>query len=394
MKFSEEKSVFLSEQVTPHVPRDAECIEAPCPVFDRCGGCMLQHYAYDDQLRIKANALRFALKRHEVTAPEDRVEVLGCENPWAYRNKADFNSRTFDGAIHLGFVPIGGRHIIELESCPICLPPICEGLEAVRAVVNDFPELKHKLISVVVRSTVENGRSVVMFHSKLKKPELYLELGKAVMERCPSVQGALYVCRRKLHLVGEEALEERILDKVFSYSPRAFFQVNPRQTGTLVRTALDALDPREDDVLFDIYSGVGLFAIHAAAKVREVYAIEDTRLAVDFAKVNADRAGFPGLHLLRGQAEEKIELLHQTGIQPTAVLLDPPRSGCHPSLLDRLLSWTPGPRIVMVSCNPVTFARDLARLVEGGYRIEFLRGVDMFPQTIHLECVAMLRKAA
>lgn len=372
-------------------PGDEGTVEATCPHFGSCGGCQLQHLTYEDQLVWKTD--RVARFFEEAGFTRDLVHpCMGSDVPWNYRNKVDLTAKTFDGDLHLGFLPYGEKHtLIEMEQCPIADKSINKALGGIRAALPRHPDLKKKLISVVCRSSRVTDQVGLVYHSKLKQPPLYGDLTMDIMGEADNVIGGVYVQKRKEYVTGERMLEEELCGKRYLFPLRSFFQNNIPQTERLMRKVEELLQPTKDDVLLDLYSGVGLFGLMLFDQVREVFLLEDTPYSVEAAKLNAERFGAENVTILRGQAQERIDLMRKSGQHPTCVIVDPPRSGCHETVIDEIAKMPGKPRVVYVSCNPETHARDCARFLERGYGLEGVWPCDLFPQTLHVEGVALLR---
>jgi 23S rRNA (uracil1939-C5)-methyltransferase len=372
-------------------PGDSGTVEPRCPHFGTCGGCQLQHLPYEEQLTLKTEMVRAAFRTHELDADKVRP-MLGAEDPWAYRTKIDLTAKTFAGELHLGFLPYGEkRTLIEFEECPIADPAINEALVGIRAALPRHPELNKKLISIVCRGSRSEGKVGLVFHGKLREPGPYRELGMDIMGETDRVTGGMFVRKRKEHLVGDRNLSETIAGKTFRFPIRSFFQNNPPQTEVLAAKVLELADAGQDEVVLDLYSGVGLFGLLLAEHTKEVYLLEDTPYSAEAAKENAEAFGAENVVSLRGQAEERVELMRRSGQHPNIVILDPPRSGCHEAVVRSLSRFPTRPRIVYVSCNPETHARDCALFKAEGYELQEVWPIDMFPQTVHIESVALLK---
>lgn len=335
--------------------------------------------------------MRRAFRKHGFAA-ELVHPIRGCEDPWAYRNKVDLTAKTFGGELHLGFLPYGDKHtLVEMEECPIADPAINEAMAGLRRALPRHPDLKKKLISIVCRASRAAKNVGLVFHGKIREPDVYRELAMDAMGECETITGGVFVRKRKEHITGEKMMTEQVRDREFRYSVRAFFQSNPPQTAVLVDVVEELAELTPDDVLLDLYAGVGLFGISFADKVKDVYMLEDTPYSVESAKANVEALGIENAVILRGQAEERVELMLRSGQHPSVIVLDPPRSGLHPSALDAVSRFPTHPRLLYVSCNAETHARDCAALTERGYELAGVWPVDMFPQTLHVEGVALLK---
>jgi 23S rRNA (uracil1939-C5)-methyltransferase len=389
LALSDEKKAFLEAEVTPHLTGHEQLVTPRCPVFDSCGGCHLQHLSYPDQLAVKRRLLEHCFRSRGLAHPSLDGRVFGMDDPWYYRNKADFNAKTYAGQLKVGLTALGANRVLDVDECAIASRRINESLAGFRTAFPDYPELKRKLHSLILRSSRVDDNVVALYHTKLKDAAVFNRLTAQVREQIPALAGGGFVRRGKDVGEGPFQLHENIRGMDYRYSASSFFQANPLQTEVLARLVEEAADPRPSDVVLDVYSGVGLFTLLIAQSVREVYAIEDTPRSVKDAIENARLANITNCRFLKGQADEQLEHLYRTRVQPTLAILDPPRSGCAESVLNTIRQLAV-PRVVFVSCNPKSLARDVEIMVAGGYKLESLAVVDMFPQTIHLESVAYL----
>lgn len=317
-----------------------------CELFGRCGGCQLQHISYDAQIRAKESIVLEQLVRiGRFESPPVRP-MVGAQDAWGYRNHVRFSTGNKYGDV--GFISRRGRGLLKVEQCPIAEPWINEQLPA-------FQGKAAGLHQVQFRYNRASGSWLVT----PRVPGVGLE-------------------------TGQKSYIERLVSRDFQVSASAFFQVNTAQAEQMIRLIREGL-PERGALLIDAFAGVGTFAVLLADRFEKVIAIEESNSAGRDSEVNT--SDVPNVEFLVGKVED---VLPELDVVPDAVILDPPRAGCAPPVLAALVASRPG-RVVYVSCNPATLARDLRVLVDGGLRLESVTPLDMFPQTAHIECVSVLR---
>ncbi len=333
----------LLEVVTPSPDRTVP----PCPYFGVCGGCQLQHVTYNRQLALKQAVVSDQLRRLGGFAAPPVRPTLGMDVPWLYRNHARF-SALYDGT--LGFTMTGSRRLLKIGYCLLMHQKINEALALLHGHCR-------KLHNVSIRYGFHTGQLLVA-------PRI-----QAVEPRLPT---------------GQAYYEEELHGRRFRIAAASFFQVNTPQAETLAQLVLERLALPAGGVLVDAYCGVGTFGILAAEQAGRVIGIEESAAALADARHNARGLANVTFHL--GAVEDVLPAL---GERIDAVVIDPPRAGCRPQVLAALAELRPS-RIVYVSCDSATLARDLRILVGSGCELLEVQPVDMFPQTFHVENVATL----
>jgi 23S rRNA (uracil1939-C5)-methyltransferase len=330
-------------------------VDAPCGYFGRCGGCQLQHIDYPEQLRLKRDVVRQQFQRigrFDAGFVEGLVrEPIGMEHPWGYRNHMRFTARR-DGEV--GFMQKGTHRFMRIERCAIALDRVNEIL----ATVQDRT-MQARQIAVRVG---EHTRD------EMVQPRLQWRPGR----RGPRVPS------------GQAFYRERLLGVDYRISGPAFFQVNSRQAEVLLQLVIDRALEASPRVFVDAYAGVGTFAAQLAPHVEQVITIEESAAAGDDAQVNLDR--FRNVTRIVGKVEETLPGMTPS---PDVVVIDPPRAGLFPSVVEAIIA-SDARRVIYVSCDPGTLARDVRLFFDGGFEVREVQPVDMFPQTQHIECVTVL----
>ena len=398
----------VNRLITPSPDR----VTPPCPVAAPCGGCQLQALSYAAQLRFKENTVRQHLTRLGGFAAPAVLPVLGMEEPWRYRNKAQVPfGRDREGNIVCGYYAAHSHRIVPMPKEDCLLNG--EGFAAVLRILLDFAReyaiepydeesgrglLRHALL----RRGEDSGEWMVSLVINGRKLPHQEELVKRLLTVPGMTDISLSVNTKNTNVImGEELLPlygpgfitETVGDLRFRLSPLAFFQVNPRQTERLYQTALDFAGLTGRETVWDLYCGTGSISLFLARRAARVYGVEIIAPAIENARANAAANGIGNAEFFVGRSEEIYPQMTAAHRVPPAdvVVLDPPRKGCDQALLDALLKEKPE-RIVYVSCNSATLARDCRILAAGGYRLEKAQPVDMFCQSCHVETVVLMSR--
>jgi len=406
----------LARMLTPSPDR----ADPLCPRAVDCGGCTLPSMTYPAQLRYKELQVIAALERigHIANVPALTRPIIGMAEPWHYRSKVQF---PIAGTAHkplIGFYAPRTHQVIEAAACPI-QPPVCDRIrDAVRQHIIDYSIepyqesthaglLRHLVIRIgfftgeIMVTLVINGEILPGWEN------LYQTLQKAIATapepNLPPLRLAsfnLNINRARTNLIlsddcrllaGQPWIEEIILGLRYRISPLAFFQVNPRQTERLYAAALELAGLTGRETVLDLYCGAGSITLQLARQAREAIGVEIVAPAIADARVNAALNGITNARFYVGAAESILPQLLAEGLVADVAVVDPPRKGCEGSLIQALTNLGPR-RIVYVSCNPATLARDIALLQPTGYRVQAVQPVDMFPWTGHVETVVLMSK--
>lgn len=399
---------FARGEVLKHITPSPNRITPPCPVFYRCGGCQIQHIEYPYQLALKRQTVKDNLERIGKIFDVPIHPTIGMKDPWEYRNKAQFPFGWDKGKITAGFFAQGTHEIIDIPHCPIQHPINDYIMQVVRKLAEQYriPIYNEKngkglLRHLVTRVAVSTGEAMCVFVINGRELPYAEKIITKIREFVPQVASIILNTNTRLTNVilgeentvlwGKETITDYLGDTHFEISARSFYQVNPIQTKVLYQKALEYANLTGQETVYDLYCGIGTISLFLARKAKKVVGIEIVPEAVEDAKANAARNGLDNVEFIRGKAEEVVPALYQKGERADIVVVDPPRKGCDEALLSTMVEMAPK-RVVYVSCNPSTLARDLGYLSQHGYRVEEVQPVDMFPQTAHVETVVKLER--
>ena len=387
---------------------DPQRVNPQCPVYEACGGCQLQHLSYAGQLEVKRQAVQDSIQRIGKLMDVKTMPVLGMTDPWRYRNKAQFPVGCIGGEIITGCFAAGSHDIVSTQSCLIqnelndrLLAAVRRNAASVGVAPYDEKTGQGVLRHVMGRVGIATGEVMAVLVTATRdfpgSEELVRQL-RAAMPEIVSIQqnvnsGRTNVIlgRETRVLWGNPVIYDRIGHFSFQISAESFFQVNAVQTQVLYEQAVKKAGLSGAETVFDLYSGTGTISLFLSEGASQVYGIEYSKAAVADAERNAADNNVRNVNFISGDVAEKIVELQEKGIRPDVIVLDPPRAGCEEIVLRTAAAMEPS-RIVYVSCNPATLARDLAILEATGYATREVQPVDMFPQTYHVECVAVIER--
>ena len=396
----EKRYAFGRMESQPEAP-SPERRSPDCPAYPRCGGCSGRHMSYEATLEAKRRQVQDCFQRIgklNIAVPP----VLGMTDPSAYRNKTALPVGGTSEAPCVGFYAPRSHAIIPIDRCPNAMPPadaLCRAvLDWIKAQrVSIYNEETHSglMRHIVIRVNRRHEAMVTLAVNGTSIPKA--ETLWAALQPLGAVSLILNENRERTNVIlgrkfrtlfGESTLKDVLCGLEFDLSPAAFFQVNPQQTEVLYRTALNFADLQPGNRLCDVYCGAGTISLMMARHCREVLGIEIVPQAIENAKANADRNGVTNAAFRCGAAEDVLPALVDEGLRPDVIVIDPPRKGVEPAVIDAIAKAGPR-RVVYVSCNVATQARDAALLAEKGYTLEKVQPVDMFCWTSGVECVAL-----
>ncbi len=379
-----------------------------CPYEKNCGACQLMHIDYSQQLAMKRQIVSDALCRIGGFSQVTVHDAIGAEQVFHYRNKSQFPVSSQKGKVEIGFFSKKSHYVVDLHDCLISNEAVSSLLSFIRAFMEEkkikaYDEAAHTglLRHIIVRNTTKGKQIMLILVINGTALPYSDELVAALKERFSNLQSVyLNFNTKKTNLIlgsqsqliyGTETITDSILGKNFSISPESFYQINWDQTQILYQKALELADIQKNEIVFDVYCGIGTISLCAADFAKEVIGIEYVKEAVLDAQKNAELNGITNVQFLAGEAEKILPNLVRSGKKADKIILDPPRKGAQPEVLEAILKANPK-RIVYVSCNPSTLARDLKILCGFNYRLCEVQPVDMFPHTNHVETVVLLSK--
>lgn len=384
-------------------------VKPVCGIAGKCGGCQIMHMDYAKQLEYKENKVKNCLARIGGFEHIPMEPICGMENPYYYRNKSQFPvGRNKNGKLLIGFYAERTHSIIDTDHCYIGAEvnmPIIRFFRSFIEKYNIEPynEKEHKglLRHIITRVGYTTGEIMVCLVINGRD----IPHKKELVEGLREIPGMKSIClnvntARTNVILGDEIIqvwgEPYITDYIgnikYRISPLSFFQVNPVQTQKLYQIALDYADLKGDEAVWDLYCGIGTISLFLAQKARKVYGVEIIPQAIEDARTNAAINGIENADFFVGAAEEVLpKKYREEHISADVILVDPPRKGCDQKLLDTIISISPK-KIVYVSCDPATLARDLKYLYLNGYELKKVRPVDLFGHSAHVETVALMTK--
>ena len=386
----------------------AERVALGCTLADSCGGCTLQHIAYPAQLRLKTELVRQTLARTGGIFNVPLRETIGMTDPWHYRNNVQFKVQRDAGRVVLGFYVRESHSIAkdDTEEAGTCLLAHRE-LNRVAAAVQilfdeQYPDAP--LPGEIALRRGSTGEIMVILNWPTDTAKVNSSPGRyhAMAKKIISITGVVSVTEhirprgkrpggRYLTLAGRDYIVDELDGLKFRISAPSFYQINPAQTAVLYRKALEYCSLQGGEEIADAYCGVGTIALYAARRAKEARGYEVVRRAVEDSRSNAALNSIQNTRFYAGAVEKVLPEHVSAGYRPDVVILDPPRAGCQHEAL-QAVAQSGARRVVYVSCDPATLARDIARLGPLGYRVADIQPVDMFPHTAHVECVALIER--
>lgn len=382
-------------------------VDPPCPVFGLCGACQWQHLHYDAQLKVKKSLIKEALERIGKMDSYLVEEVVGAEDPWNYRNKIAYpikkirNPKSENEKIILGYYRQETHDVVDIENCLIVHPQLNQAAQALKNIsFSVYDEKKHTGLArhfiarhsltedAVVAGLSINGETLPQAERFVAQLEKAARL-KGFFININTQQTNTILGEANSLLFGEAFLIEKINQLNLRFSFPSFFQVNPLATAKLYMLVEKLAELGGEEKVADLYCGVGGLGLSLANKAKQVIGLEENTFAIEDALENASQNGIKNTSFIAGPVEKTINIL---GEKQDLIVIDPPRVGISPFIIGEIIRNQPR-KIIYVSCNPVTLARDLKILCEANYKVKKIIPLDMFSQTYHVETIALLEFA-
>lgn len=378
-------------------------VQPPCPLFDRCGGCQIMHINYDQQLEFKRDRVTKAIRYIGKISDANVAPCLPSPSPLAYRNKIQLIVAPAKEGIAIGLYAKGSHDVVEINKCYIHCPQGEEIFQNINKIIKQSTiepyiaesgegELRH----ILIKTAVFTRQSLVVLVTNGPASTRIKKAAQEIIAQSPTVKGVVHnsntsrtnvILGNEYNLLcGVPSIDEQLCGLHFKISAASFFQVNPAQAENLYKKALEFAELKDNDVALDAYCGVGTLTLLMAKQAKHVLGIENVKEAIEDAKENAVRNGITNVSFVCENTEDYLKGFNK---KIDVIFLNPPRKGCEESVLKCIAKIKPK-KIVYISCDPATLARDIGQLCTMGYKLNIIQPYDMFPQTAHVECVAQL----
>ena len=386
IEIAEEKKTYSVARLNEIIKPSPRRVSPPCPYFGVCGGCQWQHIDYSIQVEQKKEILGETLKRLGGIKEIPSISAVPSPKPYGYRARVQLKVKEKK----MGYYQEKSHQIVDVDRCPISHPLVNQVIQELREKLNVLSHMKEVEINV----SPEEKRGVLLFHPHSHNQQTNYFL-KELLRSQSIIRGIAITRKDGQPLFGNATLNFTIpvglkrekREIKLRLSSGSFSQVNPEQNQRLIQTVLQFSEVNQEDRVFDLYAGAGNLTLSLAMEAGEVLGIEENRMAFEDAKFNAKRNGMKNCHFIQGRVEDVLS--NWKGEPPDFIVLDPPRTGCR-TILDQVIGLK-SKKIIYVSCEPTTFARDLRLFWERGYSLQELSLIDMFPQTYHMEVVGLLK---
>lgn len=405
VEISEVKKNFAQGFVTNILEPSKDRMKLDFDIEESRGGIPLIEYNYGKQLEWKKDKVQTDLAKIAGLTDINIKNTIGMDNPYRYRNHTQIAVGKKNGETVIGFYEINSNDIVDMKKSILQSELADKIIDIIRTWIKEYnitpydKETKKGILRHIgIRTNKDNEAMVILVIGSEKipnKPKLIEALTKedvvSIYQNINKMNSPITYGREYKKIYGEDRIIDNIGDYKFSLSPSSFFQINRTQAEILYTKATEYLELDKDDIVYDLYSGIGTISLYLADKAKMVYGVESAKKAVEDAEENAKRNSVENVSFIAGRAEVIFPELLKEGIKGNKVVVDPPRKGCEKELLEAIVELGPE-RIVYVSCNPSSMSRDMKFLVDNGYELKEVQPVDMFPHTTHVESVTLLTK--
>ncbi|MEK6693168.1 MAG: 23S rRNA (uracil(1939)-C(5))-methyltransferase RlmD [Nitrospirota bacterium] len=358
-------------------------ITPPCRGEEECTGSSWSYISYPAQLKFKEEILLETLRKIGEIEPGDVFPIIPSPDTEHYRLRVQFNVRYKDSMPMIGFFREGTHQLVEIKNGFLLHPLINRTLDGIRKIADKLPPLKEIHMNVS-----PEGEILVLFFVNLESPPVLEPVFETLREEISEIAGIIcYAGRKKYEVLGKNFLVLKLNDLTFQSTEGNFFQVNWEQNKNMIISILQLAELKGNEMVFDLYSGIGNFSLPLAKKAERVIGIESGYSAVEDARKNVESNGIKNIEFICDDVRKGLKGLIEKKEKGNLIVLDPPRAGATKKIIDRVIALSPE-KILYVSCNPTTLARDLGWLREGGYQLNRLQPIDMFPHTYHIEAIA------
>lgn len=406
VRITKEHPKFLEGELVRVKTKSNERIKPACTIYEKCGGCQLQHMTYAAQLKAKKDIVKQAFERYTSIKNLPIHDTIGMDEPWNYRNKSQLQIGEKKGNYMAGLYAAKSHQLIELTNCPVQHPDTNKVTEKVKRILQQLriPVYKERTHSGIVRTVVvrtsfytKEVQVVIVTATKIlpKKEKIITEITQqlpnvtSIVQNINTEKTSVIFGNETIVLAGNETITEKLGSFSFDLSARAFFQLNPVQTVTLYNEAKKVAQLTGNEKVVDAYCGVGTIGLWLADGAKEVRGMDVIKESVMDAQENMKKHGVEHATYVVGKAETWLPKWKKEGFDPDVIVVDPPRTGCDKTFLQTVIDMNPK-RFVYVSCNPSTLAKDVDYLMKRGFELKSVQPVDMFPQTAHVECVSQI----
>ncbi|MDR2832520.1 MAG: 23S rRNA (uracil(1939)-C(5))-methyltransferase RlmD [Streptococcaceae bacterium] len=399
---------FAFAKVVEYETKSPHRVESADVSLMRTGIAPFMHLEYPQQIQFKRQQIVNVMERIAKMPEVEVLESIGMQTPYKYRNKAQIPVRMINGVLETGFYRKNSHHLVPLEDYYIQDPQIDEAILITRDVLRKLAieayneehntgDIKH----IVVRKGHYTNELMIILVTRTSRLPKVEKIVAEILAKLPETQSIMQNINEKVTNVilgnknkvlhGKATIKDHLMGNAFNISPQSFYQVNTEMAEILYKKAIDLAQLTEQDIVIDAYCGIGTIGQSFAKRVKHVYGVEIVPEAIEDAKVNAVENGIENTTYVAGPAEIVMQKWVDEGIEPTVIFVDPPRKGLAESFIRSSVEVQPE-RIVYISCNAATFARDVAIYKELGYELSEVTPVDLFPQTHHVECVGLLTR--